>query len=60
VADIIYFPRETELLRQARALGCRVLPGGGMAIYQAVRAFHLFSGIEPDATEMGRTFAAYA
>lgn len=60
VADIIYFPRETELLRRAQALGCRVLPGGGMAIYQAVRAFHLFSGVEPDAAEMGRTFAAHA
>lgn len=60
VADIVYFPRETALLRSAQALGCRILPGGGMAIYQAVRAFHLFSGIEPDATEMGRTFAAYA
>ena len=26
VADIIYFPAETELLRAARALGCRTLP----------------------------------
>lgn len=60
VADIIYFPRETELLRRARALGCRVLPGGGMAIHQAVRAFRLFTDVEPDAEEMGRTFAAYA
>ena len=60
VADIIYFPRETELLRRARERECPVLPGGGMAIYQAVRAFRLFTGIEPDAGEMGRTFAVYA
>jgi shikimate dehydrogenase len=60
VADIIYFPRETELIKQARTLGCRVLPGGGMAVYQAVRAFRLFSGIEPDSAEMAKTFAAYA
>lgn len=60
VADIIYFPRETELLRRARGIGCRVLPGGGMAIHQAVRAFRLFTEIEPDGSEMGRTFAAYA
>lgn len=60
VADIIYFPRETELIKAARALGCRVLPGGGMAVYQAVRAFRLFSGTEPDAGEMAKTFAAYA
>ena len=60
VADIIYFPRETELIRRARDIGCRVLPGGGMAVYQAVRAFQLFSGQEPDPTEMAKTFAAYA
>ena len=60
VADLVYFPRETELLRRAASLGCRTLPGGGMAIYQAVRAFRLFTGIEPDSAEMGRTFAAYA
>ena len=60
VADLIYFPRETELLREAAKLGCRTLPGGGMAIFQAVRAFRLFTGIDPDSAEMGKTFAAYA
>lgn len=60
VADIIYFPRETELLRHAARRGCRTLSGGGMAIYQAARAFRLFTGIEPDSLEMGKTFAAHA
>lgn len=60
VADLIYFPRETELLRQAAAIGCRTLPGRGMAIFQAVRAFRLFTGIEPDSAEMGKTFTTYA
>ncbi|WEJ60499.1 shikimate dehydrogenase [Devosia sp. FJ2-5-3] len=60
VADIIYFPRRTHLLQQAAELGCPTLPGGGMAIYQAVRAFQLFTGLEPDPAEMGRTFAAHA
>jgi len=60
VADIIYFPRQTEFLRQARAMGCAVLPGGGMAINQAVRAFALFTDMEPDGGEMGKTFATYA
>lgn len=59
-ADIIYFPRETELLVAARKKGCRVLPGGGMAIFQAVKAFELFSGRLPDAGEMARTFQAEA
>ena len=37
VAEIVYFPLETELLKTARALGCRTLNGGGMAVFQAVR-----------------------
>jgi len=48
VSEIIYFPLETELLRRARAVGCRTLDGGGMAVFQAVRAFQLFTGREPD------------
>ncbi len=44
VAEIIYFPLETELLRAARALGCRTLDGSGMAVFQAVEAFRLFTG----------------
>ena len=56
IAEIVYFPLETELLRRARAIGCRTLGGGGMAVFQAVRAFHLFTGIEPDAVRMRNFF----
>jgi shikimate dehydrogenase len=56
VADIVYFPLETELLRTARALGCRTMGGGGMAVFQAVGAFRLFTGIEPDPERMRRHF----
>lgn len=59
VADIVYFPLETELLRHARMLGCRTLSGEGMAIYQAVRAFELFTGIQPDVDRMRAAFAAF-
>ncbi|MGF6398454.1 shikimate dehydrogenase [Pseudomonas frederiksbergensis] len=52
VAEIVYFPLETELLRNARALGCRTLDGGNMAVFQAVKAFELFSGVLPDAQRM--------
>lgn len=58
VAEIVYFPLETELLRHARALGCRTLDGGGMAVFQAVEAFRLFTGITPDAERMLRHFAS--
>lgn len=52
VAEIIYFPLETELLREARALGCRTLDGSTMAVFQAVKAFELFSGRRADAQRM--------
>lgn len=57
VADIVYRPLETALVRTARAAGCRVLDGGGMAVFQAVDAFRLFTGIEPDADRMLAHFA---
>jgi shikimate dehydrogenase len=56
VAEIIYFPLETELLRHARALGCRTLDGGTMAVFQAVKAFELFSGAVADAERMQAHF----
>jgi shikimate dehydrogenase len=52
VADVVYRPLETELVRTARAAGCRVLDGGGMAVFQAVDAFRLFTGLEPDPDRM--------
>ena len=56
VADIVYVPLETGLLRAARAKGCRTLDGGGMAVFQAAGALRLFTGIEPDAERMLRHF----
>jgi shikimate dehydrogenase len=58
VADIVYFPLKTELLREARARGCRTMSGGGMAVFQAADAFRLFTGIEPDHERMLRHFAS--
>jgi shikimate dehydrogenase len=56
VAEVVYVPLETELLRVARSKGCRTLDGGGMAVFQAAGAFRLFTGIEPDAERMLRHF----
>jgi shikimate dehydrogenase len=58
VAEIVYFPLETELLRRARALGCRTLSGIGMAIGQAARAFELFTGRQADRNAMAEFFEA--
>jgi shikimate dehydrogenase len=58
VAEIVYFPLETELLRVAKRIGCRTLDGGGMAVFQAVEAFRLFSGRAANAERMLRHFAS--
>src|SRR4051794_5816238 len=57
VADIVYFPLETPLLREAKARGCRIMGGGGMAVFQAVGSFRLFTGREPNPDRMLRSFA---
>ena len=56
VAEIVYFPLETELLRVARERGCRTMNGSGMAVFQAAEAFRLFTGISPDVERMQRHF----
>jgi len=60
VADIVYFPMETELLRAARAMGCRTLDGGGMVVFQAARAFEIFTGRKADGDRMRRHFETLA
>ena len=39
VSEVVYFPLDTALLKAARAMGCSVSDGGGMAVGQAVGAF---------------------
>jgi len=58
VAEVVYFPLETALLRAAKAAGCRTLDGGGMAVFQAAEAFRLFTGLMPDPERMLRHFAS--
>jgi shikimate dehydrogenase len=56
VSEIVYFPLDTELLKAARAKGCRTVDGGGMAVGQALGAFKLFTGLEPDPQRMDAHF----
>ncbi|MGO3927276.1 shikimate dehydrogenase [Rhodopseudomonas pseudopalustris] len=50
VADLVYVPLETELLRAARARGLRTADGLGMLLHQAVRGFELWFGQRPTVT----------
>jgi shikimate dehydrogenase len=59
VADIVYFPLETELLVQAKQRGCKTLNGGGMAINQAAEAFEIFTGLIADRSRMERSFVDF-
>jgi shikimate dehydrogenase len=56
VADVIYRPLETELIKAARGKGCAVLDGGRMVVGQAAAAFELFTGIPADAERMLASF----
>jgi shikimate dehydrogenase len=52
LAEIVYVPIETELLRAARRLGCRTVDGGGMVVLQAARAMEIFAGLAVDPDRM--------
>ena len=60
VADVIYRPLDTGLIRSARELGCRVADGGGMVVYQAAASFRLFTGQTADEDAMYRDFVELA
>ena len=46
VSDVIYNPRETRFLREAREAGCRTFNGMYMLLYQGAEAFRLWTGKE--------------
>ncbi len=50
VADLVYAPLETELLKLARERGLRTADGLGMLLHQAVRGFERWFGIKPEVT----------
>ena len=43
VMDIVYNPRDTRLLKEAKAAGCRVIPGLEMFLHQAAAQFELWT-----------------
>jgi 3-dehydroquinate dehydratase/shikimate dehydrogenase len=49
VMDTVYRPRETPLLRHARAMGLRVIDGESMFVRQAEGQFALWTGRPPEA-----------
>ena len=56
VADIVYNPIETPLLRQAKAAGHPTMDGLGMLMHQAVPAFAAWFGVRPAVTPALRSY----
>lgn len=46
VADIVYNPEETKLLKDAKAAGCTCVGGKGMLVWQGASAFKLYTGMD--------------
>lgn len=44
VTDVVYFPRETALLKMAKEVGCKTMNGLGMMLFQGSAAFELWTG----------------
>lgn len=51
VADIVYVPLETALLRDAKAAGHETVDGLGMLLHQAVAGFEKWFGVRPEVTQ---------
>lgn len=47
VCDMVYFPRNTHLLTEAKGLGLCTVEGIEMLIGQGVKAFEIWTGIKP-------------
>lgn len=57
VADTVYNPRETKMIEEAKAAGCKTTVGGiGMLLWQGVAAFKLFTGKDMPAQEVLEKF----
>jgi shikimate dehydrogenase len=55
VFDLVYNPIETPLVKKAKKQGCKIISGLDMLIYQAVKAFKFWTGVDPDIELMKKT-----
>jgi shikimate dehydrogenase len=58
VADAVYHPLFTPLLKAAQKAGATVMTGRELAVHQGVDAFRLFTGLEASETVIGAAFDA--
>ena len=56
VADAVYNPEETKLLREAKEAGCSCVGGKGMLLWQGVAAFKLYTGQDMPVDDVKKLF----
>lgn len=56
VSDIIYNPRQTQLLKIAASMGCPVFNGMYMLLYQGAAAFECWTGLEMPVAEIKKKY----
>jgi shikimate dehydrogenase len=54
VSDVVYSPLVTPMLQVAQDKGCTTIGGDGMNLWQAVKAFELFTEKPGDPSRMGK------
>jgi len=59
VADVILYPPETRLILDASARGCKTVDGHKMFINEAVIAFRIWTGVDPDVAVMREALEEY-
>ena len=59
VADVIFNPPRTHLIRTAEEIGCPTLDGLGMLVNQAVIGFKIWTDVDPDASVMREALEEY-
>jgi len=59
VADVVFNPPQTWLIRTAGERGCRTIDGLGMLVNQAVICFKIWTGVDPDAGVMRDALEEY-
>ena len=52
VYDLVYSPRDTRLVRQARQAGLQAVSGAGMLLEQAALSFRLWTGLPEPRAQM--------
>lgn len=55
VFDVVYNPIETPLIAHAKRVGCKIIYGIDMLVYQGAKSFEIWTGISPPISVMKKS-----